>query len=105
MKVILTESACFHMEDTIIGAIAKSKNIDNLIKNANCLDLFITYENNLGNKDVFKIYYAGVYNEDEYNRFAKNKYLPKIKLLTDDYDIIINEDKFERECTISIKKY
>ena len=105
MKVMLTQCSGISMEDTIIGSLAKSKTIDDLIKNTKCLDLFIIYENALGNIDIFKIYYGGFYNKTEYDRFAKNKHLPKINLSTDDYDIIINEDKFERECTISIKKY
>lgn len=105
MKLTLTESGVYRIEDTVIGAIAESQTLGDLVNNFDCLDFFIIYEDGLGNKEIFKIYYGGAYNADNYNRFMKHKVLPKVKLLSDHYDVIITADTFESECFVKVKKY
>lgn len=102
MKLELIESMATAMEDTIIGAIIKSETLKDLVDNANCVDLYIRYEPFSGDKETFNIYYGSVYNEDEYKRFINYKDLPYINLRTDDFDVNIKADSFERECFIEV---
>lgn len=104
MQINLTEAMCTTMEYTVIPAIVESQTLGDLVDNFDCMDFFIGYEDGLGNKEIFKIYYCGVYNADDYNKFMKHKILPKVKLLSDRYDVIITADTFESECFIKIIK-
>lgn len=105
MKIELTESMATAMEDTIIGAIYKSETLKDLINNANCVDLSIHYTNVSEDEESFRIYYGSVYNKDEYERFINHNKLPYINLRTDDFDIDIKADSFERECFIEVVEH
>lgn len=105
MKIELMESHHFAMKNTVIGAISKSRTVGDLVDNFSCLDFFISYEYNLGDRRVFHIYNGGFLDTDEYNKFMKYRGLSKIDLLNDHYDVSIIADSFESECFVKIKKY
>lgn len=105
MKIILSNSMDYKMKDTIIGAIAKSRILKNLVDNIEYLEFCVEYESYLGDKERFEIYHAGVYNADDYDRFMSYKGLSSINLLTDDYDITIITIESKSECFIKIIKY
>lgn len=105
MKIELTESMPFYMEDTIIGAIVESETVGDLVKSARCLELSVIYTDKSSRRNVFSIHNGGAYDKDEYSRFLKCGELSKIELLTDYYDVSIKADTFESECVINVTEY
>lgn len=105
MKIELTESMPFYMEDTIIGAIVESETVGDLVDNARCLELSVVYTDNSGQRSVFSIHNGGAHDKNEHSRFLKCGKLSKIKLLTDYYDVSIKADRFESECVIYVTEY
>lgn len=102
MRIKFTECMGCDMEDTILPEIVESKTVGDLVQKIGCLDFFVGYIDKSGEKHMFKIYYAGQYLSEEYDKFLKCGKLSKMNLFDDFHDILIEYDGFEGECFIKV---
>lgn len=107
MQLNMSEADHIAMEDTIVGLLAKCETIKDLVKNLENSKYLYFYIDFTGSNNKNETYCLKKDSheciKEELDKLKENIELCSLSLRSDEYNVIINVDEFEKEVYIKVE--